>query len=715
MNNLASQKGFKIIHLNIRSLVSKYEQLRFELEKVDIDIFCISETWLTEGVDSNILNIRGYNLERFDRQHLDVDTGLPKRGGGLCVYYNKQMSCNISKWEQYCVSSPDLELQVLEFRRKNARDLILFNVYRPPNGNVDLMIQQMNMVISNIQRLERKDLLVLGDFNVNMLSDNTDMKKVTRFGQLNDLNQLIKGPTRCTATTSSTIDLMFSSVTHVHSAGVLDMFLSDHMPIYLVKKMNTKKMKQHITFMGRTYRNYSANKLHERINNEQDLDSLLLKHDPVEIWGGLSDSLVNIADDMIPQKEYRVKAEKPAWLTDELLNLKNDRDYFFKKAKITGNQGDWFVARNLRNRVNIAMRSAIADYIKDKLNHNRQNPKKFWNIIQTEIVPNNKDKTFNFENSESGNTYEQHEIPNLINTFFAENGPNLARKIPRASNNNEILGDQNGENFELREFTMEELMKCIKEISIYKSSGIPNLSARFIKDVMLFIPHVFLHLYNTVKETCIFPNRWKIATVIPIPKCSNPKEPSELRPVSLLPIVGKIVEKLIHAQLSTFLEGSNYLSEDQHGFRKGYSTTSASSKFVDEIVLGLDKGKYTLAVFLDIKKAFDTIDHKIILQKLKRAGVGIRTCSLLQNYLDKREQCVLYKGHRSKIRNLVTGVPQGSTLGPLLFLIYVNDLPKLFENTKCMMFADDTVLYQSHNGLNELYMYDWCNNNYIEY
>ena len=272
---------------------------------------------------------------------------------------------------------------------------------------------------------------------------------------------------------------------------------------------------------------------------------------------------------------------------------------------------------------------------------------------------------------------------------------------------------------------MEELTKIINNISIHKSSGIPDLSTRFLRDTLLYIPNAFLHIYiyNRVRVTAIFPGTWKIATVIPLPKCSNPTELSELRPVSLLPLVGKLLENLIHLQLSEFLENSKLLPKNQHGFRKGFSTTSAASTFIDDIVLGLDKGHFTLAVFLDIKKAFDTIYHKIIIQKLEYAGVGARTLSLIANYLDRRKQCVLYNGIRPDVKKLYTGVPQGSTLGLLLFLIYVNDLPNVFANTKCMMFADDTVLYQSHPNINELYnqiqlslnkMYSWCQANIIK-
>ena len=157
----------------------------------------------------------------------------------------------------------------------------------------------------------------------------------------------------------------------MYSSLVIDMFVSDHAPVYIIKKMNTNKKKNHITFKGRTYRNYTSDILHHKIDNNLNLDRILELEDPTECWNKLYESLVAIADEIIPKKEYKIKKEKPAWLTDELLNLRNDRNYFFKKAKMTGDEVDWFVARNLRNRFNETMKGAKSEYI------NRLDPKDF--------------------------------------------------------------------------------------------------------------------------------------------------------------------------------------------------------------------------------------------------------------------------------------------------------------------------------------------------
>ena len=216
--------------------MSKYDQLRCELENNTVDVFSVSETWFTEGVSSNILNTDGYNLQRFDGHFVDVDTGMLKRGGGLCIYYSKHFACDTNKWKEFNISSLDLELQVVEFIRDKARNIVFLNIYRPPSRNVDNMIDRLNLVLSNIHGRDRKDIVVMGDFNVNMLINNADESKVCRFGQINSLEQLINQPTRCTSTIASVIDLIFCDVTHVNSSGVIDMFISDHSPIYLIKK-----------------------------------------------------------------------------------------------------------------------------------------------------------------------------------------------------------------------------------------------------------------------------------------------------------------------------------------------------------------------------------------------------------------------------------------------------------------------------------------------
>ena len=201
-------------------------------------------------------------------------------------------------------------------------------------------------------------------------------------------------------------------------------------------------------------------------------------------------------------------------------------------------------------------------------------------------------------------------------------------------------------------------------------------------------------------RTCIFPDEWKRGTVIPLPKINNPKKVGDLRPITLLPIPSKIIEKVIYSQLMRFFENNNFMHENQFGFRKNKSTIDAAFKFVNDIYNNENKKLITSAIFIDYKKAFDSISHEILLKKLKTFYISDQTISWVTSYLSGRQQRTLVNGDMSSWKNISYGVPQGSTLGPLLFLLFVDDVVKIETSSKCIMYADDIVLYCADSTVN---------------
>ena len=270
--------------------------------------------------------------------------------------------------------------------------------------------------------------------------------------------------------------------------------------------------------------------------------------------------------------------------------------------------------------------------------------------------------------------------------------------------------------------TEEEVKKCIDDINIYKASSVPNISSRILKDAFAVIIPQLTHMYNCSFKKNIFPCKWKIAKVIPLQKPGNKCDVNNLRPVSLLPLPGKIAERLAHTKLICYLETNNYINENQGGFRKGRSTVITETELTDDIGMGLNNNEYTIACFIDLRKAFDTVNHKILLNKLQNFGLHKNTISWLENYLSQRYQTCFANNVNSTPRLLKCGVPKGSILGPLLFLLYINDIDYNLSNTNVKLYADDTVIYSTKKEEAIAYenverdlknLMNWCGNNQL--
>ena len=244
---------------------------------------------------------------------------------------------------------------------------------------------------------------------------------------------------------------------------------------------------------------------------------------------------------------------------------------------------------------------------------------------------------------------------------------------------------------------MEELKKEIDNIEIYKSSGLHNISSRILKDIWSISPLILLDIINKSLKTGIFPEDWKHGTVIPIPKVANPQSVNELRPITLLPLPGKIMERLIHNKLYPYLEEHNILVSNQNGFRKQHGTTDTIFKFINHIIDNMNDKK-TIAVFIDFKKAFDTLNHQILIQKLGKLNLSVNVQNWFKAYLTNRSQVTFMNGITSPTVMLTHGVPQGSILGPMLFNLYINDLSKVVKSNM-ILYADDSVIFASSTFL----------------
>ena len=281
---------------------------------------------------------------------------------------------------------------------------------------------------------------------------------------------------------------------------------------------------------------------------------------------------------------------------------------------------------------------------------------------------------------------------------------------------------EHSENFTFQQFTDSEVRSALRELKVKKATGVDGIPSRLLKDGADVLTYPLTVLFNLSVQQCKIPGEWKKAKVTPLYKNGAKSDPKNFRPISVLPIVSKVHERLIHNQLASYFDENNLLCRSQSGFRKKHSTETAVTYFADQILMGMDKGLVTGAVFIDLAKAFDTIDHDVLIHKLKHYGVCDESLLWFKDYFCARKQFVTIDSHRSEELDIACGVPQGSILGPLLFIIYINDLSSCMRSCSVSMYAHDTAIYFAASTVNVVNdninedlncLTEWLKDNYL--
>ena len=676
LDSLNLNHHLSFVHYNVQSILTKLEILNTEL--LDFDILAFSETWLSSAVKDEDLLLQLFNSpERKDR--------VGDRYGGVIVYIKEGIHYKRRK---------DLEVRGVEciwVEIINKHKHILFGLfYRPPNTD--------SILYSNIEDSLHlavdtgiSDIIVTGDFNFNLFNHQLS-KKIESFCNQFAFHQCINQATHFTQTSSSLLDIVL--ITNKHNlviSGVGDPFLNQdlryHCPVFGILKFSKPKITSYTRHIW-TYNQGNYNLLREKAANT-DWNSL--QDNNINIHAeNITNYILTIAKECIPNKTIRVRPSEPPWITSNIKQNIRRRKRAYKKAKRTNSIIHWNKFRKQRNKVTSLIHKAKQSYfdsLSSKLKSNTLSPKDWWKTLKRFISPNTSSTIPPLETNRCIYTDEQ-EKANALNNYFTSQTylndhnavlPDLTPTTTYSTLDHIIL-------------TPLEVESILKNLVIGKASGPNGLSNRILKELSREISNPLCTLFNESLDKSQVPNSYKVANVSSIYKKDDPSLASNYRPISLLNSEDKVFERLIFKHLYNHLKDNNLLTPLQSGFIPGDSTVNQLAFLYNTFCKALDSGKEVRVVFLDISKAFDRVWHAGLIHKLKAAGVSGKMLLWFQNYLSDRKQRVILPGAVSDWTDIKAGVPQGSILGPLLFLLYINDIVNDI-NSSIRLFADDTSLF----------------------
>ena len=514
---------------------------------------------------------------------------------------------------------------------------------------------------------------------------------------------LIDRPSRITEYSATLIDNIFSNNLYENiSNGLLINDISDHLPVFSI----TKEMQKPVyTTNYLLKRNITSDAISHFCHDleQQNWETIIETDDVNQAYSSFVDIVKTLFNKNCPIKRIMIKNNKydKLWITPGLKNACKKKNNLYRRFLKCRSKKAESRYKSYKNKLTGILRYCEKEYYNRKLQLYRNDMKNTWKLLNG--VMNRKMKERNFVshfNYNDKEIYNKQEIANGFNDFFVNIGPELANNIVSPENNDVLhyMNDSNVNSMFLNGVNRKEILDVIKSFANKTSTDYNGLNMFILKKITNFIVEPFLHICNLSLSKGVFPDAMKIARVIPLFKSGDKHVFNNYRPVSLLPQFSKILEKLFNNRLDSFIDKNCILSECQYGFRNSRSTYMALMDLVENICELIDKKKYVMGIFIDLKKAFDTIDHTILLDKLYHYGIRGISNDWVKSYLKNRKQFVQYDDAISDCKEIVCGVPQGSILGPKLFILYINDICNISELMKFVLFADDTNILCKHDN-----------------
>lgn len=676
----------KVIVVNCRSIKNKNLEFASVLDLVSPHVVIGTESWLDSTISDSEIFPSNYRIYRKDRN---------VQGGGVFVMIHSSLnSTHIN------VQSSSCETVWCRIILTDGTSLAVGSFYRPPGSNSPQPLYELNNVLLS---LDATYIVLGGDFNLpninwiglqpNISTPSPIYSAVREMINAHSLFQFVQVPTRITPNSANTLDLLFCSDRTLISSVDLLPGVSDH-EIVLA----------HLSCLATYCRNPSprlvfcydkadyaslARELDEFLPVFQKLASSI---DVEPAWNELKTKLLSLTSSFVPSRVITSKrrADKP-WMSRSIRALINRRHRLYRRYCRLPKPDLYSDLKKLGKEIAKEMRKAESRYLETLGEKIRTNPKEVWKYVRSkrsskDAIPDVIDDN-NYGDDYKGKAEQ-------FNSYFESV---FIQSTPQAS------GVQATHNFsQMSEITFSEegIANLLQKVNVKSAPGPDNISNYVIKNCAVSLAPFLAILFQKSFDSGTLPNDWKTANVVPIFKSGDNTKTRNYRPISLTSVSCKALEHIIYSNLMAHLQENNFFSPTQHGFRRGLSCDTQLVEFSHDIALSFNNGKQVDCIFLDFQKAFDSVAHNLLLIKLSALNIPTVLLHWIEAYLDDRKQCVVLNGTSSSYRTVLSGVPQGSVLGPLLFLIFINDIGEQVLS-HLRLYADDCCLYREITSLSD--------------